>query len=113
MNGNKVYILWTNDNPETAHTMVFMYAINSLKNNWFEEVEVIIWGPTAKLVSTDEGVREKVQMAMHAGVKVVACIACANMYGVKENLEELGIEVFSMGGPLTELLKNKEHLLTI
>ncbi len=110
---NKLHILWTNDNPHTAHTMVFMYAINGIKQEWWEEVDLIIWGATAKLVATDEGIQEKIAMAKQVGVTVRACIACAAQFGVVEELKELGIEVIPMGEPLTELLKNDEKLLTI
>lgn len=51
--------------------------------------------------------------AKRAGVKFSACIACARNLGVKEKLEELGIEVISWGPPLTEILKNGEKLITI
>jgi hypothetical protein len=48
---NKLYILWTNDNFITAEKMVFMYGINAKKRDWWDEVTLIIWGATAKLVS--------------------------------------------------------------
>jgi hypothetical protein len=41
-----------------------------------------------------------------AGVKFMACKACADMYGVSNDLEKLGIEVKYMGAPLTGFLKN-------
>ncbi len=109
----KVSILWINDNPQTAHTMVFMYAINAKTHGWFDEVEIIIWGSTAKLVSEDEGIQEKIKLAQHAGVEVKACIACATMFGVTEKLKSLDIEVDGMGIPLTNILKENQKLLTI
>ncbi len=109
----KLNILWVNDNPQTAHTMVFMYATNAKSRAWFDEVEVIIWGPTAKLVAEDEGIQERIKLAMHTGVVVKACISCANMFGVTDKLKSLGIEVDGMGIPLTNILKENERLLTI
>ena len=41
------------------------------------------------------------------GVELQACITCANMYGVTDRLRKLGIEVKSMGVPLTEMLKTE------
>ncbi len=110
---DKLNILWVNDNPQTAHTMVFMYATNALIYEWWKEVDVIIWGPSAKLVSEDEGVQEKIKMAQFKGVKVKACLSCANLFGVTEKLESLGIEVIRMGEPLTKLIKADEKLITI
>ncbi len=110
---DKVTILWVNDNPETAHTMVFMYATNAKTHSWFKDVEVIIWGPTAKLTAENKEIQDKIKMAQHVGVKISACITCASMYEVVDDLKALDIDVFPMGIPLTEKLKNKEYLLTI
>lgn len=110
---SKLNILWVNNNIETAHTMVFMYATNSMIHNWWDEVDLIIWGPTAKLVAEDEGIQEKIKLAKHAGVKVLACIACASQYGVVDKLKSLDIEVKAMGEPLTNIIKSDEKLITI
>ena len=109
----KLNILWTNDNAELAHSMVFMYAINSKINNWWDEVNIIIWGPTARLVATNEVVQEKIKMALHAGISIQACEACANQFGVAEDLRKLDIDVRFMGEPLTNILKTNEKLITI
>ncbi len=110
---SKINILWVNDNPQTAHTMVFMYATNAKTQGWFDEVEVIIWGPTAKLTAEDESIQEKINLAKHAGVTVKACISCANMFGVTDKLKSLDLEVDAMGPVLTDILKANEKLITI
>jgi hypothetical protein len=113
MNKTHLYVLWTNDNPVTAEKMVFMYTINSLIHHWWEKVTLIVWGATAQLVSEDAAMQAKIKEALEAGVHVTACKACADQLGVTETLEKLGIEVKYWGMPLTEVLKNNEHLLTI
>jgi hypothetical protein len=113
MNRTHLYVLWTNDNRITAEKMVFMYTINSRLRNWWDEVTLIIWGATAKLVSEDAQIQGLVAKALEAGVHVTACKACADELGVTIKLEELKIEVRYWGQPLTELLKNDERLLTI
>ncbi len=110
---SKLNILWVNDNPDTAHSMVFMYATNAKINSWFDQIEVIIWGPTAKLVAQDKNIQERIKIAQHAGVVVKACVVCANMFDVTETLKSLDIEVDGMGLPLTNILKENERLLTI
>ncbi len=109
----KLNILWVNNDPYVAHSMVFMYAINSKLNNWWEHVDIIIWGPTAKLVAENNDIQEKIKLAQHAGVNIVACIACATQFGVVNELQSLSINVKKMGEPLTELIKNNERLITI
>jgi hypothetical protein len=108
-----LYVLWTNDNPITAEKMVFMYTTNSLIHDWWEKVTLIIWGAATKLVSEDDNIQKLIKEALEAGVHITACKACAEQLGVKEILEELNIEVKYWGGPLTEVLKSDEKLLTI
>ncbi len=110
----RLNILWVNDNVQTAHSMLFMYATNSKLRQWWEEVNIIVWGATAKLVAEDESVQERIKLAQEAGVTLEACIACASGYNVVEKLESLGITVRSMGAPLTDIIKSDdEKLITI
>jgi hypothetical protein len=113
MDKTHLYVLWTNDNAITAEKMVFMYTVNSLIHGWWENVTLIVWGATAKLVSEDANIQKKIKEALDAGVHITACKACADQLGVTEVLEKLQIEVKYWGVPLTEILKNNEMLLTI
>ncbi len=113
MKKTHLYVLWTNDNLLTAEKMVFMYTVNALIHKWWDEVTLIIWGATAKLVNEDLSIQKKIAEAREAGVHISACKACADQLGVTERLEKLQIEVKYWGVPLTELLKNNERLLTI
>ena len=114
MSDNKhLYVLWTNDNIDTAEKMVFMYTINSLINGWWEKVTLIVWGATAKLVSEKAVIQAKTKQALEEGVHITACKACADQLDVSNDLEKLGIEVKYWGDPLTKILKNDEKLLTI
>ena len=50
-NSNKLAVLWTSGDPDVAEKMGFMYTYNAKKQGWFDEVVLIIWGPSAKLLS--------------------------------------------------------------
>lgn len=90
-----------------------MYATNSMLNHWWDEVTVIIWGATAKLVAENKSIQGKIEVARQAGVHFSACKACADQLGVTDLLSSLGIEVVYWGEGLTEILKSGEKLLTI
>ena len=45
-------------------------------------------------------------------IRTEACVVCARMYGVDDDLRDLGIDVKGMGGPLSGYLKNRYHVLT-
>jgi hypothetical protein len=109
----KLYILWTNADLITSEKMVMMYGINSKINNWWDDITIIIWGATVKLAAENAVLQEKIRQALHVGVNVSACKACADQLGVSGALEELGVEVKYWGGDLTEILKENEKLLTI
>jgi len=110
---NKLTILWTNDNIITTEKMVFMYGINAKAKDWWNEVTIIIWGATVKLVSENKQIQELIEEAKLEGVHVTACKGCADQLGVTEILEGLDIEVVYHGLTLTQILKNDEKLITI
>lgn len=108
-----LHILWTNADPVTADKMVFMYAGNALKRQWWPRVTVIVWGATAELVARDTSIQARVRELQAAGVEFSACKACADELGVRDVLEGLGLEVILWGEPLTVLLRERAPLLTV
>jgi hypothetical protein len=110
---NHLFILWTNTDTLTSEKMVMMYATNSILEQWWDAVTVIIWGGTPKLVAENELIQTKIKIAQHVGVKFSACKACADQLGVSDKLVELGIEVMYWGEEFTNILKNEEKLITI
>ncbi len=108
-----LFILWTNADILTSDKMVMMYATNSMLYKWWKGVTVIIWGATAKLAAANELVQTKIRLAQQAGVRFIACKACADQLGTTEMLESLGIEVLYWGEGLTDVLKNDGKLITI
>ena len=100
----KLAIVWTSGDRDVALKMVFMYALNAKRRGWAEEVELIVWGPSSKLVSNDLELQEQVAAMQEVGVVFKACKACADSYGVSDKLQELGIEVKYMGVDLTEFI---------
>ena len=93
--------------------MLSMYAVNSITEEWWQEVNVIIWGASAKLVGSDNQIQTEVIEMINHGVKIEACKACSENFGVTDKLLKLGINVRYMGLPLTEYLKSGEKILTI
>lgn len=109
----KINILWTTTNKDTVINMISMYSINSIKNNWWKTVNVIIWGASAKLIGSDAQIQLEVQKMLDQGVSIEACKACSDNFGVTDKLIDLGINVRYMGEPLTNYIKNDEKVLTM
>lgn len=102
---DKLMVIWSSGDPDVALKVCLMYTHAACKNNWFNQVNLIIWGPSAKLLTENEEVKQKIIQMKADGVILEACINCANMYGVTEDLKSMDIDVKPMGQPLTERLK--------
>lgn len=109
---NKVVIVWSSADRDVALSMVMMYTLRSKQRGLWEEVTFIVWGPSARLLAQDVELQEYVREMMREGIVVEACLTCADMHGVTEELRQLDIDVKPMGVPLTEYLKEGRHVLT-
>lgn len=110
---SKLNILWTTSDVDTVNSMLSMYTCNALKNNWWDEIHIVIWGGSTKLISEDESVHKLITKMIDAGVTFEACKACADKYKVSEKLKELGVIVKYMGIPLTNYIKSEDEFITI
>ncbi len=109
---SRLAIVWSSGDPEVAHRVCFMYCHNAKKQKWFDQVVLVVWGPSARLLAADKNLQAEVKSMIQDGVQVQACVACADSYGVSDRLRGLGIEVKGMGPPLSEMLKQGWKVLT-
>lgn len=110
--GNDLTVVWTSGDIEVAKKMVFMYVFNAKKHKWFDNVNFIIWGPSSKLLSENEILQEEIKRFIEKDIKVEACKACTDDYGVSDDLEELGVEVKYMGKVLSDYIKEDMKVIT-
>lgn len=109
---NHLLIVWTSGDPDVAHKMVFMYAFNAQKNGWWDQVTLLVWGPSAKLSSENKDIQASLQRMKNQGVELLACKGCADQYGISSKLEELGIEVKYTGTYLTDFIKSGKKVIS-
>jgi len=93
--------------------MVFMYAENSKIKGWWPDVTLLIWGPSAALVTRDNEIQNYIQSLRQEKVRIIACRQCAENYNIVQDLEKLGIEVFYTGEFLTNWLNSNNKLISI
>ena len=103
---NKLFMLWTSGDPDVAHRMALMYSHAAKRFGWYDDVTLIVWGPSQRLLCADKDLKAKIKEMQGDGVKVEACIACAQTYGLVEDLKELGLPVIGQGGPLSAAMKD-------
>ncbi len=112
LDNNELAVIWSSSDPEVAHSTVFMYTLNAKCRDWWSIVHLVIWGPSAKLLAENTSIQSKIKDMMRAGINVSACRENADIYGVADDLENLGIDVKYMGEPVTEMLKSGAKIIT-
>ena len=109
---SRLAVVWSSADPDVAHKVCFMYTHNAKRARWFDEVTLIVWGPSARLLAADKELQAKVRTMMADGVKVEACVVCADSYRVSDQLRKMGIDVKPEGKPLTDMLRQNWKVLT-
>lgn len=110
---NKLIVLWYSDDQMVAEPVALMYTEVSMQYKLFDEVSVIIGGPSAKLVSENNQIQTKIKEMIVLGIKVNTCVTCSNLYGVTDQLKALGINTYIMGIPLINALKAEDTAVLI
>ncbi|WP_331774795.1 DsrE family protein [Sulfurospirillum sp. 1612] len=110
---NELMVVWTTDNKETIHHMVFLYTLNAKLQGWFDEVTLLIWGASQRTLIEDTELQMKIKEMSDAGVNVKACQKCSEDLGIKDTLQSCGVEVFYTGVLLSDWLKSGKPIITI
>ena len=109
---SKLLILWASGEKDVAYMVALIYPKVAKKSGWWDQIRIIIWGPSAKLLAEDPAMLPLIKTLQKEGVEILACKWCAEQYGVGKKLEEMGVKVDYMGEPLTEMLKSDWKVLT-
>ena len=109
---SQLCVVWSSADPGVAKNVCFMYTHNAKRAGWFGVVHLVVWGPSAKLLSENKDLQNELKAMQKTGVVVEACVTCANNYGVADNLQALDIDVKPMGVPLSDRLKGSWKVLT-
>ncbi len=109
---HRVFMILSTADIIVHEELSFPYATNSMKQGWMDQVRVILWGPTEKMVAENKKFQDMIKMLQVTGVEIIACKACSDNFGVSEKLENLGINVQYVGTLVTEMLKDGWYQLT-
>lgn len=109
---SKLLILWTSGDKDVAYMVALIYPKVAKKNGWWDQVRIIIWGPSARLLAEDPAMLPLIKALEKEGVEILACKWCVEQYGVGKKLEAMGVKLDYMGEPLTKMLKSDWKVLT-
>ena len=109
---SRLCVVWTSSDPDVAKNVCFMYTLNAKKAGWFDQVHLIVWGPSAKLLAESPDLQAEIKAMQKSGVVTEACVVCAKRYNVDKQLADIDIIVKPMGRPLTDRLKSDWKTIT-
>ncbi len=109
----KLMVVWSSADPDVANKVCFMYTDNAKRYNWFNTIRLIIWGPSAKLLSQNNGLKSSVRSMIQRGVIIEASKACTDAYNVTQTLQGLGVTIKDdMGKAMAGYIKSDYEILT-
>lgn len=109
---NKVTILWTTEEKEVAMKVVLPYVFHGKANGWWDEISLVIWGPSVRLVATDPEVAAMVRDILDSPIRVIACKLCTDKYDVTDFYLNLGIGMEYVGAGFSSTIQSGEKVLT-
>ena len=81
-----------------------MFARNAIGKAWMDDVKIIFFGPSERLIVTDKQLSDEVIEIANIG-ETFACKAISDREGLSENIEELGVKVEFVGRKISKLVK--------
>lgn len=109
---SKLFILLSSGDREVALEVGLVYPLTLVKNQWMDEVKVIIYGPSEKLAAYDAEVQEKMKELQENGIEVMICKYCADKMGITGILEEAGFKVVYVSPIMAQMIKDGWASLT-
>ena len=98
----KVLIIISTAEKEKALTAI-VYAKNAIKNNWLDDIKIVLFGPIEKLLAEDEDLRSKFDSLLKYQ-KPVACKYVSDQDNVSNSLSEMGYEVEYVGKLISDYI---------
>jgi len=108
----KLNVVWSTGEKDVAMRMIFVYLMDAKSMGWWDEINLVIWGPSALLLSHDKDVQRELDFVQQSGINVEACMGCTEAYKVTKIIRSLGIDVKYMGEALTQYLQGEGRVVT-
>ena len=101
---SKLLVIVATGDREKAQTAL-MYANNAIKRGWLDDVKVVYFGPSEKMIVEDPILSDQAQEIAEAGGSI-ACKYISDRDGVSEKIEKLGVQVEYVGNIVSDLIKD-------
>ncbi len=101
----KVLVIISTENKENA-LGALMFVQNSIKNKRFEDLKLILFGPSEKLASTDQALQSIIADIVSMNGSPVACKAISDMHNIGKELTSLGFKLEYVGDPIGQFIND-------
>ena len=102
MSSKLLVIVATSDNEKVRTALKF--ANNVKKRGYLDDVKVVYFGPSEKLVVEDPFISDQAQEIAEAGSSI-SCKFISDRDGVSEKLKKLGVQVKYVANTISDLIK--------
>ena len=102
MSSKLLVIIATGDREKVLTGL--MYAKNTIKYGWIEDVKVMFFGPSENLLVNDTDVTNSAAELAGLG-QPIACKFLSDRDGLSERIEDMGITVDYVGAIIADLIK--------
>ena len=103
MSSKLLVIIATGENEKALTGL--MYASRTLSEGWMDEVKVVFFGPSERLLVEDEVIAKTVK-ELGAVETPIACKFISDRDGISEKIEALGVNVDYVGTINSDFIKD-------
>jgi hypothetical protein len=106
---SKLLVVWKSNDYRNIDFFITPFALNSKKLEWFNDVEVLIWGASADYCKASRKSQNVIKEMIAIGIEVRACKFCADKVFATKRLEKIGVNVMYTGEYLSNRLQDPEY----
>ena len=100
---SKILVIIATRDREKILTAI-MYARNTIAQNWLEDVKVMFFGPSEKLLVEDQEIALEAQKLANIG-ETIACRFLSDRDKISDKISKLGVTVDYVGTSIAKLIK--------
>ena len=101
---SKIVVIITSSDKEVIQTAL-IYARNTLKFNWLDDVKTILFGPAEQVIANDPELAQEMKEICSTG-EAIACKFISDNEGTSTTLAKLGVQIKYVGTIIADLIKD-------
>ncbi len=109
---SSLVIVWASADKDVAKSVVLNYVLNARLNGWLDNITLMVWGPSVKLLASDKDLQDIFKSLKHTGINLYIDKGSAEDFGVGKAVEDLGAEVAYLGKTLSVCIKQNRKIIT-